>query len=1280
MSIADDTTLGIAVIGMAGRFPGAPDVDALWELIAAGREGLTRFSAQELRAAGTNQALLANPRFVPVGAVIAEADRFAADFFGIGVRDAQVTDPQQRLLLECAWHAMEHAGYAPGTGSARVGVYVGVGEDSYRQHVLAPHLEELLATLGAYRLMTVNGKDFAATRIAYKLGFTGPALSVQTACSTSLVAVHLACQSLHALECDLALAGGAAIGFPQERGYLYQDGMIASPDGHCRAFDAAAAGTAPGAGVGLVALKRLDEALADGDTIQAVILGSAINNDGADKVGFTAPSVAGQAEVIAEALAAAGLHPEDISSIEAHGTGTHLGDPIEVEALTQAFRARSQRRGWCAIGSLKTNIGHADTAAGVAGLIKTVLALKHRQLPPTLHFTVPNPALELDTSPFFVNTQLRPWEAPAGRPRCAAVSSFGIGGTNAHAVLSEAPPAAPGDPSRPVQLLTLSAKTPAALDAVTRNLATWLAETPEVSLADCAFTCNRGRRAFAYRRALVATDHADACRELADPAGLAAGQADERPAEVAFLFPGQGVQYAGMTHGLYAVDATFRGLIDDLAERLAPHLGLDLRALLVGDSAADARRLTETRFTQPVLFAVEYALARLWMHWGIVPNAMVGHSIGEYVAACLAGVLSLDDALALVAARGALIQSLPPGAMLALACSEETARSWLDDDLSLAAVNGPERCVLSGTPLAIGRLEERLHVQGTQTRRLSTSHAFHSRMLEPILDAFATRLRTVSFAAPRLPYLSNLTGTWMRPQDAVDPDYWVRHLRHTVRFADNLGALFERGAPLLLEVGPGQTLTTLARQHPAVPPGLPALTSLPPTRETLPTAELRELLTAGAGLWSAGATIDWAHFYGEERRRRVPLPLYPFERQRYWIDESAGADDPLPGSVPASVGDAAGPAVAMIAASPRATEPRTAALATEIAALWSQSLGRAVALNTDFFAAGGDSLLAIQLVAGLAERFAVALDAHTLLQAPTVEQLAALIAARMDREASPSGQASARIQPAAQADLVVAIQAGAHGRAPLVLLHPVGGHVYFYRELAAHIDPRLPVYGIRAQGAQGEAEPLTTIAAMAEVYIQALRTLQPAGPYHLAGASFGGTLAYAMAQRLVGAGERVDYLGLIDTPSTGNMPGEIEDSAAILHYLLSVGQRLDIDVETLRALDEDARIARFLAASGQDDTPAIRRELKITLQLFMVNLAAMRDYAPVPYPGRLSFFLARERDAFNAQTPAHGWIGLAGGGIEIHNVPGNHITMHQAPNVAQLGRLIRQTLPVALRR
>ncbi|CAK0750166.1 phthiocerol/phenolphthiocerol synthesis type-I polyketide synthase E [Gammaproteobacteria bacterium] len=1260
--MTDTTTHGIAVIGMAGRFPGAYDIETFWEMLSTGREGLTRFTKEALRAAGTPSEWLASPNHVPVGAIIEDADRFDAPFFDIGTRDAEVTDPQQRLFMACAWHALEHAGYAPGTTTARVGVYAGVGDDSYRQTVLAPYEAELLAALGAYRLMTVSGKDFIATQTAYKLNLTGPALTVQTACSTSLVAVHLACQALHGLECDIALAGGAAIGFPQVQGYLYQEGMILSPDGHCRAFDVAARGTSPGAGVGLVVLKRLDEALADGDSIHAVICGSAINNDGADKVGYTAPSVHGQADVIAEALAVAGVHPDAVTYIEAHGTATPLGDPIEIQALTQAFRLHTQRRGYCAIGSVKTNIGHADTAAGVAGLIKTVLSLAHRQLPPSLHFTTPNPELGLEISPFFVNTQLRAWETPVGQARFAGVSSFGIGGTNAHLVLTDAPVAEPTSPPGPVQLLCVSAKTTAALAGATTKLAAWLEQHPEAVLADVAHTLSRGRKHFAYRRALVACDVADAQRQLAAPMGLMDGQALEHTPEVVFLFPGQGSQYMAMSRGLYTADRTFREIMDDLATRLAGHLGLDIRTLLYGDDPSAPSRLTETRITQPVLFALEYALARHWMRWGITPTAMLGHSIGEYVAACLAGVFSLDAGLALVVARGALIQSLPPGAMLAVACCEAEARHWVGGEIALAAVNSHERCVVSGTPTAIGALAERLHAEGIATRRLATSHAFHSGMLDPILERFRARVRAIELTEPRIPYLSNLTGTWMRPQDACDPDYWVSQLRETVRFADDLGTVFTRSAPTLLEVGPGPGLASLARAHPNAPADLVTLGSLPRTQETTNEAELTEMLVSLGRLWTLGTKVDWKGVSGAERRRRIPLPLYQFERRRYWYAGQGNATEATD-EISRSLPDQPRPEPAL--------DRSLSSLEQTIAEIWSHSLGGPITADTDFFAAGGDSLLATQLMARLSEQFNHPLDAHLLMQAPTVAKLAAWIAVQTVRETSCPDHT--------QSELVVEIQGGEPGWRPLVLLHPVGGHVYFYRETAQHIDLRLPVYGIRAQGVHGEAEPLTSIAEMAEIYTDALRTLQSTGPYHLAGASFGGTLAYALAQRLVAAGEQVAYLGLIDTPSTANMPVELEDTVQILHYLLTIGHRFDVGIDTLRVLDEDARLAYFLTATGQVDTTAARAELGIVLKLFMTNMAAMRAYCPLTYPGKIHFYLARERDAFNAQTPAHGWIPLAEGGLEIHTVPGNHISMNSPPHVEHLGRLIRQHLPPSIR-
>ena len=1266
------TAEGIAIIGMAGRFPNAPDLDAFWALIRDGREGLTRFDEAQLRAAGADPALLADPRFVPVDAVIPEADRFDAAFFDIGTRDAEVTDPQQRLFLECAWHALEVAGHPPGTGTTRVGVYAGVGESSYQQNVLAPHLEALLAALGAYRLATVNGKDFIATRTAYLLGLTGPALTVQTACSTSLVAVHVACQALLALECDLALAGGSSIGFPTVPGYHYQEGMILSPDGHCRSFAADAQGTTPGAGVGVVALKRLDEALADGDPIQAIILGSAINNDGADKVGYTAPSVNGQAEVIAEALAVAGVAPRAVSYLEAHGTATPLGDPIEIEALTKVYQTPDEHRAWCALGSVKSNIGHADTAAGIAGLIKTVLALQHRQLPPTLHCATPNPVIDA-ASPFFVNTRLRPWQTPADQPRTAGVSAFGIGGTNAHVILREAPaPESSSKPSRPLELLTLSAKTPTALDTATTNLAAWLAERPDAALADVAYTLARGRSAFGHRRSLVAVDGADACVQLAAPSGLITTPAMERPPRLAFLFPGQGSQYLGMTRGLYARTGPFRDAMDDLAQRLEPHLGVDCRTLLYGDdTAANRARLVETRFTQPLLFAVEYALAQQWLAWGVTPTAMAGHSLGEYVAACLAGVFSLDEALALVTARGALLQSLPPGAMLSVACSEAEASRWLNDEVALAAVNAPARCTLSGSPAAIAVIETDLKARGYASQRLTTSHAFHSPLVTPILQAFAARIALVKLKEPRIPYLSNVTGTWIRPQEAVDPAYWTRHLRAPVRFADNLATLIDQGEMQLLEVGPGQGLSTLARQHPAASPALATLATLPRSRETTPTAEWRVLLGSFGQLWAGGATVDWGGYYDSERRRRLPLPLYPFERRRYWLDAPAAETTDRAAPTVATMDVKASTEQISAALEPSPTDASLSAREAVIIEFWSQSLGGVIDRDTDFFAAGGDSLLATQLVARLAERFGVNLDAHILLEATTVARLAT----RIDALTTPLR--SLPTQTTDRSELVVEIQAGTPGRPPLVLMHPVGGHVYFYRDTARHIDPQLPVYGIRAQGLHGEAQPLTSISEMAEVYSAALRTLQPTGPYHLAGSSFGGTLAYAMAQRLLAEGETIAYLGLIDTPSENNMPEELEDEAHILHYMLTAGQDSTIALKTLRALDRDARFALFAQQTQRPDTPAARADLARMLRIFAINMTAMEDYVPPPYPGKLHFFLARERDAINAQTPAYGWIPLAKGGIEIHTVPGTHISMNEAPHVAQLGARIRETMALS---
>ncbi|HEX2209901.1 MAG TPA: type I polyketide synthase, partial [Longimicrobium sp.] len=649
----EPTGLEIAVVGMAGRFPGAPGVDALWANLRAGVESIRHFTDEELTAAGVPESLRTDPAYVPARGALAEVDRFDAAFFGFTPREAQVTDPQQRLFLEVAWEALEHAGYDAARVPGRVGVYAGTSMSSYYLNLLSR--PDVTAAAGEMAVHMGNDKDFLATRAAFKMGLEGPAVVVQTACSTSLVAVHLACQALLGGDCEMALVGGSAVVAHQHAGYLYQEGAIRSPDGRCRAFDAQARGTVGGSGVAVAALKRLEDALADGDTVHAVILGSAINNDGSAKIGFTAPRVEGQAAAIRAAHAAADVDPATITYVEAHGTGTELGDPIEIEALTRAFRAGTDRTGFCAIGSIKTNIGHLDVAAGIAGLIKTTLALRTGEIPPSLHFTRPNPQIDFASSPFYVNTTLAKWTPPAGVPRRAGVSSFGIGGTNAHVVMEQAPAVAPSPaPSRAEQLLVLSARTETALDAAARRLAAHLEQNPEQALADVAWTLQQGRRAFAHRRAVVARTHAEAAQALADVGRGVAGRAGSEAPAAVFLFPGQGAQYAGMARGLHEREPVFREELDRCAGILRPLLGLDLRDAIFSD---DADRLKQTALTQPALFAVEYAIAKQWMAWGITPESMIGHSVGEYVAACLAGVFSLEDALALVAERGRLMQS-----------------------------------------------------------------------------------------------------------------------------------------------------------------------------------------------------------------------------------------------------------------------------------------------------------------------------------------------------------------------------------------------------------------------------------------------------------------------------------------------------------------------------------------------------------------------------------------------------------------------------------------------
>jgi acyl transferase domain-containing protein/acyl carrier protein len=874
-----DSMEKIAIIGMAGRFPGAKNIEEFWQNLKDGVESISGFSEEELISNGVDPALLNEPNYVKAGGVLENIDLFDAAFFELNPKEAEITDPQHRLFLESAWQALENAGYDSQKCNNRIGVYAGASLSNYCSFDFN---SDRVGSATSYQMLIGNDKDFLSTRVSYKLNLKGPSITVQTACSSSLVAVSLACQSLLNYQCDMALAGGVSIHTPQKTGYMAQEGGTLSPDGHCYAFDARAKGTVIGNGVGVVVLKRLQDAIADNDFIYATILGSAINNDGSSKVGYTAPSVDGQAEAIAEAMMLADVEPETISYIETHGTGTALGDPIEIAALSQVFRSTTDKTGFCAIGSVKTNIGHLDAAAGVTGLIKTALALKHQLIPPSLNFEQPNPQIDFANSPFYVNTKLSEWQTGAN-PRRAGVSSLGMGGTNAHVILEEIEQRSrEREKGRNYQLLVLSAKTDSALETATKNLAQYLTQHSDLNLADVAYTLQVGRKEFNYRRILVCANIDDAITSLSqqDSQRVLTNYQEPSQQSIAFMFPGQGAQYANMGKELYETEAIFREQVDHCCEILQLHLGMDLRTLLYPqDCEVAAEKLKQTHIAQPALFVIEYALAQLWMSWGVYPQAAIGHSIGEYVAACLAGVFSLENALALVAARGRLMQQMPAGSMLAVSLPQEQVQALLNKELSIAASNAPSACVVAGSHDAINLFQEKLLEKGINCRRLHVSHAFHSSMMDSILEPFRQEVAKVKLHPPKMPFISNVTGTWMTNQQATDPNYWVKHLRRTVCFSAGISELLQEPNRILLEVGPGRTLSTLAKQHST---DRVIVSSLPHPQEKH--SDIAFLLNSLGRLWLSGVSINWFGLYAKERRQRIPLPTYPFERQRYWIE------------------------------------------------------------------------------------------------------------------------------------------------------------------------------------------------------------------------------------------------------------------------------------------------------------------------------------------------------------------------------------------------------------
>ena len=890
--------LDIAIIGMNLKVPGARDLDTFWRNLRDGVESISFFTDEELAAAGVSAADRADPHYVKAFGLLEDIDQFDASFFDLTPRDVEVMDPQHRLMLEGAWELLEGAGYDAAAFDGRIGMFAGVGLNSYLLNNLGSN-PQIINAVGGWQVGMSNDKDFAPTRVSYKLDLTGPSVSVNTGCSTSLVAVAMGCQSLLNYQCDMVLAGGATIQSPQNVGYWYNAGGVSSPDGHCRPFDAAAQGTLDASGMALVLLKKLEDALADGDSIHAVIKGFAINNDGALKVGYTAPSVEGQVDVIIEAQNMAGLSAETIGFVEAHGTGTELGDSVEVAALTQAFRHATDKKKFCALGSLKSNLGHLDTAAGVASLIKTVLAMQHRQIPPTVHFEKPNPKIDFANSPFYVNGELREWEAGEA-PRRAGVSSFGIGGTNAHIVVEEVPPLPASGPSRPWQLLPLSARTETALERMSENLASYLRSHEDANLADVAYTLVVGRKAFSHRRMLVCQTVAEGGRLLQEknPQSLLTHvleEQGERP--VLFMFPGMGAEYMNMALELYNQEEVFREQVDICADLLKNREELDFFQIWEMEEPQKAPTYLASPVPRTIapaaLFIVEYCLARMWMCYGVQPQAMLGYSGGEYVAACLAEVLSLEDALSLVAASGRLTEDLPAGSMLAISLPEEEVVRLLTGSLSLAAVNGVSLCLVSGTMDEVDRLQNELLNEGTNCFRLQAPLAYHSAAMEPIIPPLLKQLDDIGLKPPRIPWISGVTGTWVTDTQATNPEYYARQIvRQPVRFADSLRELFAHPEFTLLEVGPGLVLSPLVMQHPDWSAQQGVLSTLKAPQYAHP--ELSSLLTAMGKLWLSGSSVDWAEFYAGEERRRLSLPTYPFERKGYWIEPGAAGVEKMP--------------------------------------------------------------------------------------------------------------------------------------------------------------------------------------------------------------------------------------------------------------------------------------------------------------------------------------------------------------------------------------------------
>ena len=1262
---ADTTALvsndreAIAVIGMAGRFPGSEDIGAMWNNLLGAKECVTFFSKQELTAAGVPPELAGHEDYVPANGVLDHAYDFDNDFFTVSPRETEIMDPQQRVLLEAAHNTMEDAGYVPAKYQGRVGVFVGTGTNGYFLQNILRNNDSLQKT-GQFGALLLNERDFAPTRISYKLNLRGPSVSVSTACSTSLVAVHLAANALADHQCDMALAGGAKVMASQVDGYLYEPGGILSPDGHCRAFDAKANGTIGGNGVGMVLLKRLSDAVADRDHIYCLIKSSATNNDGNDKIGYTAPSVSGQAEVIRLAAQRANVSPASIGLVETHGTGTELGDPIEMAALQDAFGQNTQH-GFCALGSAKPNFGHLDTAAGITGFIKAAKSVQTGIIPPLCNFTSPNKKLNLKESPFYIPVRQEAWRV-TGYPRRAAVSSFGIGGTNAHAILEQAPPVDHAPSPRRIQLITLSARTPQALEQRIDTLIAHLTHNPEVELADVAYTLNTGRAPMRYRISVVARDIRECLEKLSERRSFPC-LANDAPNRIVFLFTGQGSQRIGMAKGLYDAEPFFKDIVDHCCATLLPIMGIDLRDRIwpSENTVSTQQQLSDMAVVQPALFIIEYALARLLIHWGLSPEILTGHSLGEWVAACISGVYNLEDSLRLMEARGRLMKGCKPGSMLITRMNGQEAQQYLHERLCIAGLNSPEQTVFSGPIDAITALQQQLNGLGHKSKLLNITHAAHSFLLDPAVDPFRQAVRSAKAGRPRIPIITNVTGTWLDDDEAGSDKHWANQLRHTVRFTDGLDTLLAEDNLLLLEVGAERVLSELAMRHPRYRPEIKALSTLRRPRQG-EIDEMEFFETIGA-IWEAGNTIDWQAMYQDEKRRRVSLPGYPFERKTFYV-AATPADACQPSR---TVGSLPGP--------PQTTHRIpgdgngiVAAITSAMASLLGQ---QDFGINDDFFAAGGDSLLAVQLAVNLREQYGIRLPKDALYQYPVARELAKVVVVSSQAAHSDKDYSNPQL---------LRLVAGNEKPPPLFLIHAVGGGALIYRDFLKAFGNASSVYGISSRGLLDNSTPLTTVEEMADAYLEMVNAVAPKQRVVLGGCSFGGYVAHEMALRMKEYDVEPLATLLFDTPSPQFTSRKITTDDELYAYFLDgddIGANFKKTLSELQSLEPEPK-QHYLLDKMRQTLPGMQNlrmtDLERMLTVLQHNIKAMQAYQPRPAAMKLTYFRAMEMDLFNDQTPEAAWLRLAPAGFEVIPVGGNHASMLSLPHVQTIVSSVQRIL------